>query len=281
MTKHQLVPMVATAIVAWLILSGARHFGGGLLLGLGLLLLIPYWLGPVMVWLTNRSRVPRWDRPTSLGLEAVPASLRSHFEVTQRDFADLGFSLVSFLQENDLAPGYNTWVALHANRRAQEHAAAHAHVAGAAPLPAAPKPSIYFVTRWVDGRLVETANSAHVSPFPRVPGKESRQFPEVADPKVLYRIHQLRCAAHGSAPRAFPVEGDEVAYLARGMAEFFEIHVGTGYLRVVEPGRLFRPTAKGALLMTWRLLPPMTWIARWRRSQRNNTFLSEHHLLST
>jgi hypothetical protein len=278
MTKSQLLPMAITGIVAWLLVSAARHYGRGMSLVLVLVLAVPYWLGPVLIWLTNRSRVPRWNVPTALGLESLPTSIRPFFDATDRALVDLGFSLVSVLQQRDLAPGFSSWVALYVDRAAKVRAVAHAHMPVKPQVAVAPKPALYFVTKWADGRLIETANSSHVSPFPRVPGNESRQFPEVVDPKMLYRIHQLRSAALGSAPRDFPAVGAEVACLTKAMADFYQTHVGTGYLRAVEPGQLFRPTVKGATLMTWRLLPPMTWLARWRRRQRNRAFLSEHHL---
>jgi len=244
---------------------------------IGLLLVAPYWLGPVMIWLTNRSRVPQWDVPGGGGLEPLPKQLRPFFDATDRALVDLRFSLVSVLRQEGLAPGYATWVALYVNRPLQERAVVHAHIATNPELPPGPKPAVYFVTRWTDGRLIETANGSHVSPFPDIPGKESRQFPEVSNPTVLYKIHQLRSAVGGRTPRAFPAEGAEVDGLTQAMAEFYQLHVGTGYLSPLEPG-LFRPTPKGALFMTWRLLPPLTWIARWKRKRQNAAFLSKHNL---
>jgi hypothetical protein len=231
-----------------------------------------------MIWLTNRSRVPEWLIPTDPGLAALPRSVHPFFFETHVALTELGFSLVSVLHENNLAPGFSTWATLYVNRVSRERAVAHAHIPTKEGLPATPKASVYFVTNWTDGRLIETANSRHVSPFPRVPDRESWQFPDVSDPRVLYRIHQRRSAALGSAPRDFPAEGAEVAYLTKAMADFYQVHVWTGYLRAVEPGRVFRPTARGAFLMTWTQLPPMSWIARRRRKLRNQAYLSEHHL---
>jgi hypothetical protein len=142
-----------------------------------------------------------------------------------------------------------------------------------------PQRSVYFITIFVDGREVETANSTHVRLFPPVAGHDYRQFPEAEDPGLLYEIHRLRTAPSGSDRRDFPAVGEEVAYLTRKMTEFYLQHVETGYLQEVEPGELFAPTIKGAFLMTWKLLPPMSWIARWRRWEDNRAFLAENHLL--
>jgi hypothetical protein len=269
--------MLVLAVPAFVIVGLATAKGpvAGIV-AVGLLLCSQYWLGPVLIWVTNRSRVPRWDRPSSSGATLLPALTRPFFESTDRAFVELGFAHAATLREENLAPGFVTWVTLYFNRSLRERAVAHAHVP-VNPRAALirPKESFYFVTSFMDGSMVETANSDHVSPFPRVPGMDSRQFPDVSDARLLHRLHTLRSSALGDRPRELPAEGEEVAYLTKAMAAFYETHVGTGYLRVVEPGYLYRPTVKGAFLMTWKLLPPMTWIARDRRARLNRSFLAE------
>ena len=240
----------------------------------------PYWLGPVLIWLTNKSRVPQWESPAPNGLADLPLAMRPFFERTDMALVQDRFELVAVLRQATLAPGFTSWVALYVNRTQRERAVAHAHMPDRPHSAIRPKPSFYFVTHFADERLVETANGDHINPFPAVAGKDSRQFPEVDDPRVLYRIHQIRSAPFGSALRKFPAEGAEVPFLTQAMADFYKLHVGTGYLREVEPDRLFRPTAKGALVMTWTLLPPLSWLARRNRARKNRAFLAEHYMLA-
>ncbi len=281
MTKAHLLPAIILGIFAWLLLSWAGRYGSAVVLAaVGALLLVQYWLGPVLIWATNRSRVPVWETPAATGFESVPDEVRSFFASADGAFVELGFTLVAVLREKDLTPGYSTYFALYSRKETKERAGAHAHI------PADPlavikvKPSIYFTTKFLDARRVETANSSHVDVFPPIPGKEVWQFPEIEDPTVLYRIHQILSAPLARVTRAFPAEGEEIAEVAKGMAEFYGLHVGTGYLRVLEPGLVFGPTAKGALLMTWKLLPPWSWLSNRRRKQMNATFFAEHRIVA-
>src|SRR5947209_4048772 len=114
MTKGQQLQMVVMGVLAWLLIAAARRHGGApALLIVGALAVAPYWLGPIMIWLTNRSRVPQWDIPAVRGLQVVSGDVRPFFEATDGAFADVGFSLVSMLREKNLTPGYISWVALY------------------------------------------------------------------------------------------------------------------------------------------------------------------------
>ena len=156
----------------------------------------------------------------------------------------------------------------------------HSRLPPRRPITARAEPSIYFATKFADGRVAETANSGHVNPFPPIAGQELRQFPGVGDPKSLYQIHRLLTVPMGSTPRAFPAPGEEAEFLSNSLANFYRTHVGTGYLQEVDPDWIYRPTFKGAYLMTWRILPPMSWIACWRRHLSNRAFLAEHRVLA-
>ncbi len=73
--------MVVFALLGWLAISAAR--GRGLtpfVVTVGVLMVSQYWLGPVLIWLTNRPRVPTWSSSAAAGLEILPADIRPFFE---------------------------------------------------------------------------------------------------------------------------------------------------------------------------------------------------------
>lgn len=238
------------------------------LLGLG-----PYWLAPIMIWLTNVSRVPVWKYPD--GMEGVPASVQSFFQESGRALTEMGFANEAVLNASDLAPGFSTWVAVHVHTSRTERAVLVMQVPENT-LGVRSKPALYFRTKFTDGRVVETGNVSEPSPFPPLDGYDGWQFPEIASTTLICHLHRLRVAAIGEAPREpIPRDGAE-AHLTAAMGDFYAAQVGTGYLRVAEPGRSFRPTAKGAILMCWKLLPPLNWLTRSRVQRRNSTFLAAH-----
>ena len=61
--------------------------------------------------------------------------------------------------------------------------------------------------------------------------------------------------------------GDEVAYLQACMKEEFEHATKIGYMRLGLGETFYRPTLRGAYLMTWKELPPFKqWRARRARA---------------
>jgi hypothetical protein len=284
-----MVELFQIAVIGSSVLSFGLHGPEPLrfLVVVGVFIVLVYCLGPVLVWLTLRPRVPIWDVVDGDVLDQLRENTRDFFQAADRAFVQPGFSRVAVLHAQDLAPGVTTWIALYASSRERTRAVAQAHVpthrlsrSGRGPIVVGAKPSVYFLTKFVDACVVETANSGHVSPFPAVEGKTFRQFPEIVDPKSLYKIHQSLTEPMGGTPRDFPAPGEEAASLANSLAGFYRTHVGTGYLQEVDPDWIYRPTVKGAILMTWKLLPPVSWVMRWRRSVHNRTLLAELGLLA-
>lgn len=279
MDKNPLLQVVAFSLVAWVLFElASRYLGLGLLTVLGLIPVLFYVMGPLAVWATNRARVPVWQEAVDGDLGAIAAGDRPFFERVDAEMAACGFRRAAVLGANDLVPGMRTWVTLHIDEAHAERAVAMAHVPKDPMVAIRPRPTFYFRTSFQDGHSVETANSREINPFPKLPHHDGRQFPEIEDVRRLLEIHRLRAAAFGPRPREAAAADGLVAALTRSMAEFYAAHVGTGYLQVVEPGRCFRPTLRGAVLMTLQLLPPANWVLARRRRRENAEFLASHGL---
>jgi hypothetical protein len=68
--------------------------------------------------------------------------------------------------------------------------------------------------------------------------------------------------------------GDATRYVAEAvLEETFRDQIGTGYLAETAGG--FRPTLKGALIMTWQELWPLKNLRRRRERQHAERLLSE------
>jgi hypothetical protein len=263
-----------TLVVAGLILWAGGAYGGtpGTVAAMVVVLLSPYWLGPVAVRLTNKQLVPEFETLSPEEFTALPAELTSFFYEAESALEPLGFEAVAWLREPRLTPGFTAWAVLFFNRKSRDRALALGMAPGPNAAVKAPRPSLAFGTRFGDGRFVETSNADNVNPFPRVPKQDSMNLPEVQDPAELCRLHARRVGRAGD--KQLPPPGQEVKQLQDSVRESYQKQVRTGYLWWDAGSRTFRPTFKGALLMTWKLLPPMNALARRRRARENQAFLA-------
>jgi hypothetical protein len=116
---------------------------------------------------------------------------------------------------------------------------------------------IELTTQFADGRELNV-NNFGLGVFAPAPGKITERFPGVTDPASLCRISRQLIRRHYGGTDVTPPDdgGDPAAYLTAAMRRELTNQVATGYYRWDEAGEAFRPTWKGALLMTWKLLPP-------------------------
>ena len=69
--------------------------------------------------------------------------------------------------------------------------------------------------------------------------------------------------------------GDAIAYLQSDMIEELERAVGFHYLRLDARAGIYRPTLKGAFLMTWREMWPIKAIRLVQQARRERQLLTE------
>jgi hypothetical protein len=95
----------------------------------------------------------------------------------------------------------------------------------------------------------------------------------------LYRLHQAVCRRLGSGQKLLPLDeqfgGDAVRYMADSIVEELEAAVAAGYMRLDKAAGTYKPTPKGALLMTYGELWPMKGFRLRRRLQRERELLAE------
>jgi hypothetical protein len=133
--------------------------------------------------------------------------------------------------------------------------------------------SINFISEYEDKTTFTTSNSRVAPVTPRLPGHpDSMAFPQVRDARTLYEVHRAR------GPRdARPVGvGDDLpAYLARSEGRAFPHWIASGYYYLDESARVYRPTWKGACLMTWKSLWPVSALRRALRMRKASRALRQ------
>jgi hypothetical protein len=148
-----------------------------------------------------------------------------------------------------------------------------------------------FSTRFVTGECFDTLNAPTLSAFQNGPKNTKTRVPSVQDPHTLYQIH--RWVMNQKAPAASKItcrdgeEGDHLksvliesynervldfrwqdssswqdAYYRTMIIESYDEQVRFGRLKLNAGEAVYQPTIKGAYLMTWGMLWPLSWIRK-------------------
>jgi uncharacterized protein DUF4253 len=140
--------------------------------------------------------------------------------------------------------------------------------------------AVELVARFEGGRSLTVHNSPLPGVFGAVPGKEKVRLRDVRDPTRLVRFYQALLAQRYGSLHREPAEdrADPGAFLGAAMVRELRQQVDTGYLWLDDRAGVYRPTWKGAFLMTWKLLQPFRAIGEWRSDRRARALARELHL---
>src|SRR6266536_1399922 len=138
-------------------------------------------------------------------------------------------------------------------------------------------PMVEFTAELPDGRIFDVNNSVAVPVFAPRPGHEVYRFSQVRDPLRLHKIFQvlLRRQFGSTALRQRDVTADPARFLADIMDAEYRGQMEAGYYRFDEKARRWRPTLRGAFLMTWKMFPPFKQIAKASVRSRADHILRE------
>ena len=242
-------------------------------------LLIPYVLGPFLVFFRFRFRMPPTVVSVDPRVHPLPADARNFLAEAFRGLTAEGFELVGTIILPGLVPNVTTLFAMYTNRAACDLALSAIIVAQRDLGRELKKSHVEFVRRYDDGVVVLTNNSSVLSAFKRLPGEFTIKFWQVRDIHQLYVLHQRltdRYRQRGQPVNRLDAEfgGDAVRYVAQAvLEETFRNQVDTGYLAEDSSG--FRPSFKGAWIMAWQELWPIKSIRRWRERRRAEQLLAE------
>jgi len=125
-------------------------------------------------------------------------------------------------------------------------------------------PSVQYVEfsrELIDGVDVCTNNSHQEGAYPATQDQPVTSFEHVRDPGQLYRLHRelLRQRFLDVPARLLP-SGGEVTAVRESMAKYLSRQVDYGHLYLDSRSRSYRPTMKGACLMTWKSVWPVSRI---------------------
>ncbi|HKG91556.1 MAG TPA: hypothetical protein VKA84_06690 [Gemmatimonadaceae bacterium] len=267
------LPMLAHLLGTTLATFVSTH---SLLVLVLLMLLAPYWLGPVLVRLTSKSSDAPQFEPFDGSADREPPPVTAHIARATGSLAGEGFRTAADLVLHGHMDNIVTRVRLFENPATDEAAIAAGVYTLAGELGAMTM-LVEFSTEFRDGSSRMTGNSPRPGVYARRPDRTIERFPEMADAASLCRVHRALLRRH-HAPRSVAPSRYRTAPargLAEGMVREMEGQVAAGYLWKDAAARAYRPTLKGAVLMCWKLLPPAAGLRRAAGRRRAAKLLRE------
>jgi hypothetical protein len=208
--------------------------------------------------------------------EQLPPDVMAFMDRTVWEMQTAGFLPAALVREAGAVPDVMLYLVLFTNPATQDRAAA-AFSIGSNELTTIRTPTVTFETKFDSGFAVETGNFADAGVFPRDPNRNRMHIPKLKNVVVLYEVHRRRRAKHG--PRGgravLPAPGRELDEQRAEEAADKERVRAAGYYWLDAAAGKYRPTWKGAYLMTWKLLFPIGWLRRRAKRVRARRELSE------
>jgi hypothetical protein len=245
-------------------------------------LLIPapvmlFYLGiPLLIWKAHRFEETPTIQRIDPGTLPLPADVQQYLDFVATDLQKIGFESRATLLLPSATPHVISLLRMFVNPTEKCSAMANSMIATIKTSEGDRvnhQPYVEFTTRFDDGKVFNTNNSSLLSSFPPAPKVLTTRAPWVPDPTMLHIAHDLITRSRSDGARRVvrldeAFGGDEVAYLQACMKEEYEHATKIGYMRLGLGETFYRPTLRGAYLMTWKELPPFKqWRARRARAQ--------------
>lgn len=237
-------------------------------------LLLPYWLGPIVVWLNQKWSVHPDFEPFDATRHPLDEDVATAFRQTRDALVADGFTMradLVFTQRR-----LRTRVAL-LDDRAKGDLALTIGIQSAGSRRLRAVSYVEFPLKLRDGRTVSVNNNPRVGPFDTPPGRTVVKLPDVRDPARLHRVRDAYLDRHFAGAERVPFEyqDDPARFLSDSMVRELVEQVEAGTWWRDDVAQVFRPTFVGAWLGTWRLLPPFATVRRVRVRRRAAAILKE------
>lgn len=263
------------------------------------IVLAPYVLGPVLVHTTQKIR----REPTLIAFDPdeqpAPRAVQEFLDKTAAALRGCGFEVLAHVVLPDLVPNVKALFVLLSRPASNDNAVAVALFASEAavlqklvrtaatrysylvPEPRAPlrKSYVEFATDYADGLELCTNNNSEESAYRRLPHRVVLQPDFIEDPAELWRFHERATRELGTGPKQpCPSPDEALDHLRDAMVKEQNEQVDVGWLWFDEDSAAFRPSWKGACLITWKLCWPVAALRRAARRRRARRLLHEWRL---
>ena len=251
------------------------YAGVGVTVVIAAVVLCPFWLGPILIHRTQRQNASPSLENFDPAVHTVPESTAVALQESESTLMSCGFTKVGDYFQPSSMKSMTTRVGLFERPATRQRAI----IVGMYGTDEQAKLMMHYVevcAEYADGRSLLANNSPLLGCYAPVAGKTVERFPDVRDPGRLVRLHEGLMQQRAAVEEAQELEQgiDGAQYLVDSMLREFSDQVAAGYLQLDESANAYRPTIKGALLMTWKMVAPISTI-RMRRARKRAAQLIE------
>jgi hypothetical protein len=231
-----------------------------------------YLLSPLAVRWTYRFSAR--CQPRQASLESLPEQVAALFRKRIPEIHALGFELLGCFDCGSLTSDTHSFVAYFVNRRTNDFANVSVLLS-----PNGAASYLEFSTSFTNGVVLET-NTNRVLPLtPAGAATLVFRFPDMPDAQQLFQAHrQLIEKYAGDLRTQGEPRGQEIQRFVRVIENYGPRHCRIGYMQLAEDRHSYKLTWKGAFLMTWCGLWPVSFIRKW---MHRHAMHSELHALET
>lgn len=244
------------------ILSIAKTLGAALLLWVA----VAYVLLPVAVKFTGSMRAA--ENYEVIGRHQLPPDVVAYMDQKVWDLQSMGFVPAALVRDTGAMSNVTLYLVLFTNPATADAAAATFTIG--ARVVTLRTATVGFDTTYPNGFAVETGNFADAGVYPPDPNRHRMHVPGLQSLPVLYELHRRRCLRHGPAGASgvLPAPGHELeTVMAEGAREKERVRTA-GYYSLDATAGKYRPTWKGAYVMTWKLSFPFGYLRRRAKRAR-------------
>jgi hypothetical protein len=237
-----------------------------------------YAMAPLLVGATHKVKAN--IEPVEIGPQDFPAKLAVFFETQARALEQIGFHRTAYLRLPAAVTGASvrieSYVVTMFNRETGDGAAITAILNVASGIQRVTTQYVELSTRFADGRMFDTLNTQQLGAFGRNPSETKTRLPGENDPRMLYALHRFVLGRNNVSGRPIStVENNAAAWLAKEHAGSLDGQVRCGRYYLSKRTNEYRPTLKGAFLMSWSLMWPMSFFRRSAMHRRARRILQE------
>lgn len=231
-----------------------------------------YLVTPILIRFSQKYNSHPKFQPVALATLPPPAA--QYLWTCQQALESEGFTTVAHLAWENSAPNVFPLLTLYMNRQTGVKAITAAFYVVSAQGAKLTTCYTEFITRYEDGLVLQTSNNGTFGTSQHGPKQKTLRLPEMQNPHELYAIHR-RMAGIATAIEPLPPPGMEISAQEQRIVEDFNEQVGFGRLSLDTAAGVYRPTWKGAYLMTWSQLWPMKNIRKSQERTKSRIILKE------
>jgi hypothetical protein len=234
---------------------------------------IPLALGPILVKLSNSTST----RPDIVIIDEreLPPPVAYYFRSLGTRVEALGFKRVSYLRIDRAAKNASSFLMYLCNRDTMDLANSVTMFITGRPI-ALTVSYFEFCRKFADGSELETSNSSQPGVLARDPARLVFRFPGTDSPQTLWELHRKLVRKEKKFSQPFlPPEGTEIDAFRANYGKAIETQSTMGYFTRDGSSHIYRPTWKGACLMTWKLCWPIKQVRAALNRARTDRLLRD------